>query len=161
MVQNLMFLKHSQIICQLCRYCPFPPFCPFGPFCISFDICTLFNHSVLNNFRCVNKSLLKPILLFLCFIWDTQNTQLKVFILEGLLGYYMVGLKIRLICIVYSFICIFGFVILLRFKLIFQSIQSPRTTYVNTFYSSYVLQNYSIYVQIFYSFYVCRPQVFF
>ncbi len=42
--------------------------------------------------------------------------------LEGLLGYYLFGLKIRLICIVYSFICIFGFVILLRFKLIFKSI---------------------------------------
>ncbi len=77
---------------KLCRYCAHFLHLPLWPILHLFDILLQFalNHSVSIKLRCVNKSLFKPILLFLCFIWDTQNNQLKVFILEGLLGLYWI-----------------------------------------------------------------------
>ena len=54
MVQNLMFLKHSQIICELCRYCPLSSILPFWPLLHLFDICYL-NHSVSYYLKCVNR----------------------------------------------------------------------------------------------------------
>jgi hypothetical protein len=78
-VQNLMFLKHSRIICELWRYCPLSSILPFWPLLHLFEYLFLFvkNHYVPYNLRYVNKSLFKPILLFLCFIWDTQKYLVK------------------------------------------------------------------------------------
>ena len=54
MVQNLMFLKDSQIIYELCRYCPLSSILPFWPLLHLFDICYL-NHSVSYYLKCVNR----------------------------------------------------------------------------------------------------------
>jgi len=65
---------------------PITTVCPSGPFCI-FDICYSLNHSVQYDLGRVKKSLLRPILLFLRFSWDTQTSFSEVSSLSGLLGY--------------------------------------------------------------------------
>jgi len=79
-VRNLMVLDFTrELSVKLCRYCAHFLHLPFWSFFAFSDILLPFalNHFVLNILSVLIGYSSKPILLFLCFIWDTQKYIVK------------------------------------------------------------------------------------
>ncbi len=88
MVQN--FTRELSV--KLCRYCAHFLHLPLLPILHLFDILLQFtlNHSVTHKLRCVNKSLFKPILLFLCFLGYSKYLVRSVQFQKGYLVTYQI-----------------------------------------------------------------------